>query len=141
MDGVRRNRPMIGTRLRVLFSIKKRREKRIRSSTTHRQFAFRLNEPTSFRGNDCSMLTGTLCLRVPFARAILSYKRSRTIELPVHHRFHLPRTSLSHRAICSILARVTSSESHVRYTVSADSHLRPREIRNWRAFVCMAYVP
>lgn len=94
-------------------------------------------QPTSFRGNDCPVLTGTLCLRVPFARAILSYKRSRTIELSVHHRFHLPR--ILYITPSSTLARI-SLESRVRYIVSAGNHLRPRKIRNWQAFVCMACV-
>lgn len=62
-------------------------------------------------------------LALPFARAILSYKRSRTIELPVHHRFHLPRTSLLHRAIRSTLGRVDTSHfsriAHAIYIVLA----------------------
>jgi len=93
-------------------------------------------QPTSFRGNDCPVLTGTLCLRVPFARAILSYKRSRTIELSVHHRFHLPR--ILYITPSSTLAR-TSLESRVRYIVSAGNHLRPRKIRKplyvWHASI------
>lgn len=131
MACVRRNRAMIGVRLRVLFSIKKRREKRIRSSTTHRPFAPFVRTANEFSRKRLSGANRYFVLALPFARAILSYKRSRTIELPVHHRFHLPRTSLLHRAIRSTLGRVDTSHfsriAHAIYSIIAGRSLAPEK--------------
>lgn len=123
------------------FVLDKKKERKAHPLVDHASLVrpFRLNEPTSFRGNDCSMLTGTLCLRVPFARAILSYKRSRTIELPVHHRFHLPRTSIAPRNLFDIrpchLFRITRAV----YSICRQSLASERDPQ--LASLCMAYVP
>lgn len=99
-------------------------------TTHHRRFIPVRSTPSVRSVNEFSRkrLLGAnryFVLARPIYRAILRYKRSRTIELPVHHRFYLPHTFPTD---CSFETHVTFLESHEWHTVSMATDKRSSDV-------------